>query len=218
MKKVISVLLSVIVFLGGIVCPKISAGGVDKEVYLKDGTKLTYISSKKMYKAKEWIEGKIKENREKIFSVAANTGIKLGSAVIGTLAGMASNAKVESPYLRAGLATITVLVTLSVFFYPDYVRYDVDKNENHYTDEFRFHGWFNGKASLTKLEDCIDDYIYHIEEGHEIGSEGIIIVERPAGYGLQNHPYGTYSGIYDQDEYYPDRLEVELNYEIENKL
>lgn len=85
MKKVISVLLSVIVFLGGIVCPKISAGGVDKEVYLKDGTKLTYISSEKMYKAKEWIEGKIKENREKIFSVAANTGIKLGSAVIGTL-------------------------------------------------------------------------------------------------------------------------------------
>lgn len=52
MKKVISVLLSVIVFLGGIVCPKISAGGVDKEVYLKDGTKLTYISSEKMYKAK----------------------------------------------------------------------------------------------------------------------------------------------------------------------
>lgn len=34
MKKVISVLLSVIAFLGGIVCPKISAGGVDKEVYL----------------------------------------------------------------------------------------------------------------------------------------------------------------------------------------
>lgn len=67
MKKVISVLLSVIAFLGGIVCPKISAGGVDKEVYLKDGTKLTYISSEKMYKAKEWIEGKIKENREKNF-------------------------------------------------------------------------------------------------------------------------------------------------------
>ena len=71
---------------------------------------------------------------------------------------------------------------------------------------------------MTKLENCIDDYIYHIEEGHEIGSKGIIIVERPAGYGLQNHPYGTYSGIYDQDEYYPDRLEVEINYEIENKL
>lgn len=205
MKKFVSLVLSFMLFLG--ICPKTLAAGINKVDVLSDGTVLTYVSTERIQEFRQALLERINKNRARNFSTGGNLAMKAASATAGALLCWAES-YIENDYLRGGLIAATAIISLITFFYPEYVRYDVDQVENHrmktelnFTTSGSYDMYsFDKREGLNGLLDCIDQ---RITDSDTYKDTGIIIVERPYGFDKRSH---YMSGIYKQDPYDIDYL------------
>ena len=79
---------------------------------------------------------------------------------------------------------VTAIASLAVFFYPEYVSYDVNQVENHKIqselycfDDSGADNYYPKREGLNGLLDCLDQCINY--EFNRYKDTGIIIVERP---------------------------------------
>lgn len=205
MKKFVSLILSFMLFLG--ICPKTLAAGINKVDVLSDGTVLTYVSTERIQEMRQELLDRINKNRARNFSTGGNLAMKAASATAGALLCWAES-YVENDYLRGGLIAATAIVSLITFFYPEYVRYDVDQVENHrmktklkFTRSGSYDMYsFDKRDGLNGLLDCLDQCI---TDSDIYKDTGIIVVERPDNFDKRSH---YMSGICKQDPYDIDHL------------
>ena len=213
MKKFVSLILSFMLFLG--VCPKTLAAGINKVDVLSDGTVLTYISTERIQEFRQALLMRISKNRDRNFSTSGNLAMKAASATAGALLCWAES-YVENDYLRGGLIAATAIISLITFFYPEYVRYDVDQVENHrmktelnFTTSGSYDMYsFDKREGLNGLLDCIDQCI---TDSDTYKDTGIIVVERPYGFDKRScYP----SGVYKQNPYDINSLNSSIDAEL----
>lgn len=205
MKKIVPLILSFVLFLG--ISPKAPAAGINKMDVLSDGTVLTYVSTEKIPEARQALVDRINNNRERNFSTGGNLAVKTVSAATGGLLCWAES-HVKNRRLRKGLIEATAIASLVMFFYPEYVRYDVDQVENHrmktklkFTRSGSYDMYsFDKRDGLNGLLDCLDQCI---TDSDIYKDTGIIVVERPDNFDKRSH---YMSGICKQDPYDIDYL------------
>ena len=182
MKRFIALFLSFIMFFSN--CPKFLAVGINKEEVLSDGTVLRYVSTDRIKEAYKSLLDRIEKNRSRKFSTGKNVGVKAASAAAGALM-LWAESKIKNKYLRYGLMAVTAIASLAVFFYPEYVSYDVNQVENHKIQSRLYYDFADSadyychpkREGLNGLLDCLDQCINYKFDLYK--DTGIIIVERP---------------------------------------
>ena len=181
-------LASLILFFG--ICPVSYAANEDrpggrenKVVILKDGTKLTYIYGQANIERAYWeYIDRLRSNQDRNFSLAGNLSIKTGATVACGLLCLASTKMQGYPYVSIGLQAASVIFAGIVFFYPEYVRYDVDQVENHRMPVDGGPGHMIHSMGLLGMVKGFSDHMppqYQYPHRPELYFEnGIIIVER----------------------------------------
>ncbi len=212
MKRFISLFLSLVLLLG--ISPRTLAAGINRVEVLSDGTVLRYVSTDRIEEARRMLVNRINENRERKFSTCGNICMKAASAAAGALLCLAAS-NIKNKYARGGIMLATAIIALAVFFYPEYISYDVNQVENHKIQSRLYYDfadsadhYYPKREGLNGLLDCLDQCINYNFDVYK--DTGIIIVERPDW--VQNIHLS--SGIYQQQ---PDdingfhrRIEAEL--------
>ena len=112
------------------------------------------------------------------------------------------------------------ILFLCQFFYPEYVRYDVDQVENHRMKTDLYYAADGGsydyysydkKDGLNGLLACVDQSIHDWDACFK--NTGIIVVERPDGVDKRS---GYLSGVYRQDPYDANNLNSSIETELWN--
>lgn len=194
MKRFLALFLSLLLFLE--INPIALAAGINKEEVLSDGTVLRYVSTESIEEAHKSLLDRIEKNRSRKLSTGKNVGIKAVSAGLGALFCWAES-KIKNKYLRYGLMAVTAIASLAVFFYPEYISYDVNQVENHKMQS-ELYGDFEGTSAhylpkregLNGLLDCLDQCINYNFDLYK--DTGIIIVERPDGFRNTDWESGIY--------------------------
>lgn len=217
MKKIVAIIcLSFMLFLD--ICPKTLAAGIDRVDVLSDGTVLTYVSTERIGEFRQGLVERINRNRERKFSTGENLAMKAASATAGALVCWAES-HVKNKNLRRGLMTATALITSAVFFYPEYIKYDVDQVENHrlktelyYTNSGSYDRFsFDKKQGLNGLLACLDQSMMDLNE--RFRDTGMIVCERP--YNVDKGS-SYISGVYKQDPYDATSLNSSIEMELRN--
>ena len=212
-KKFFSLILSFVLFLG--ISPKAPATGINKVDVLSDGTVLTYVSTERIQEFRQGLVDRINKNRERKFSTGGNLAMKTASATAGALLCW-TESHVKNKYIRGGLMAATAIVSLTTFFYPEYVRYDIDQIENHrmktelhYTTSGSYDIYsYDKREGLNGLLACVDQCIF---DSDRYKDTGIIVVERPDNFDKR----GCYpSGVYKQNPYDINSLNSSIESEL----
>lgn len=153
---------------------------IDAEVFLSDGTVLRYVSTEKIAKARQALVDSINKNRKRNFSIGENLAVKTASATVGGLLCWAGF-HVKNYRLRTGLAAAMAIASSTMFFYPEYVRYDVEQVENHKMKSelsYTMSGSYdifseNKREGLNRFLDCLDQCIMD----SKMYEDGIVIIE-----------------------------------------
>lgn len=229
MKKLLHICLSFMLFLD--ICPKTLAAGIDRVDVLSDGTVLTYVSTERIGEFRQALVERINRNRDRKFSTGGNLAIKATSAAAGSLLCWAES-HVKNKHLRRGLQTATALVTSAMFFYPEYIKYDVYQVENKRmtpvtcinTPDGRSYAiyYFDDHAGLDTrglngLLACLDYSITDLNA--HFSNTGMIVVERPVKAdavkrGAARRTEGIHSGVYTQNPSNPGYLNSSIESEL----
>ena len=212
MKRFIALFLSFIMFFSN--CPKFLAAGINKEEVLSDGTVLRYVSTERIEEAHKSLLDRIEKNRSRKFSTGKNVGVKAASAAVGALM-LWAESKIKNKCLRYGLMAVTAIASLAVFFYPEYISYDVNQVENHKIQSRLYYDfadsadhYYPKREGLNGLLDCLDQCINYNFDLYK--DTGIIIVERPDGLRYTNWKSGVYRQHLDEINSVHRCIEAEL--------
>jgi hypothetical protein len=225
MKKLVPLFLSVVTILfSGY--NYASAGGVDKEETLSDGTKLIYVSTERIPEILNYYEQKKKELLDKRWSTYQSLAVK-GVAVAAGAAGWWLFSKLGDSHATAELCgkAVSAIAGLVAFFYPNYVDYILGREYCEWDDRENYQCWLTnygpqwgpdasrhegyGVATICSelgkwYRERTDHDGFHVKYGHDDEirelESGTVIILRPKSKWNKFSNTAFNSGIFAQCE------------------